>query len=110
MHISVKVNPGGGGTQAAHRIMTGVHLTIQGTLTIAVLSDNNTLDTILTLQMIEKFIFWEGILTSTAHGKVRILTDKPVLHQNSLGQPGPLPPPPRTHFDRCITTIQTCWF
>ncbi len=53
-----------------------------GSLTSAVLSD-----IILTLQMVEILIFWEGILTVNVNGRVGILTDKSVLHQNSLGQP-----------------------
>ncbi len=47
MNTPVKVNPEEGG-QVTHRILTGVCLTIQGTLTTAVLSDIS-----LTLKMIE---------------------------------------------------------
>ncbi len=42
-------------------------------------------DIILTLQMVDILIFCEGILTATAHGRVRILTNKLFLHQNALG-------------------------
>ncbi len=61
-----------------------------GTLTTAILSY-----IILTLQMVEIYIFWEGILTVKANGRVGILTDNPFLNQNCLGQH-------RIHIDMCI--------
>ncbi len=51
--------------------MTGVRLTIQGSRTTAILSD-----IILTLQIVEISVFWEGILTVKAHCRVWILTVK----------------------------------
>ncbi len=53
-------------------------------LTTAILSD-----LILTLQMVEILIFWEGILTVKPNDRVEILRDRHFLHQNSLGQPAP---------------------
>ncbi len=47
--------------------------------TTAVLSD------ILTLQMVEILIFWEGILTVKAKDRVLILTNNPFLHQKYWG-------------------------
>ncbi len=43
-------------------------------------------DIILTLQMGEIWIFWDGILTVKTNGRVGTLIDKPFLCQNSLGQ------------------------
>ncbi len=57
--------------------MTGIHLTIQGIVSTTIHSD-----IILTLQMTKIQIFWEGILTVKANGRVAI------LHQNSLDEPG----------------------
>ncbi len=55
--------------------MAGGRLTIQITLTTTILSH-----IILTLQRVEIYIFWEGILTVKANGKPEILTYKPFLH------------------------------
>ncbi len=52
------------------RPMTGDHLTVQGTLTTTILSNS-----ILTLQIVEIYIFWEVILTMKATSIVAILTD-----------------------------------
>ncbi len=68
--------------------MTGVCLTVQGSLTTAILSD-----IIPTLQMVEMLIVWEGILTVKANASLGILIDKPFRYQNSLGQPAHPHPP-----------------
>ncbi len=65
--------------------VTGVRLTIQRTL------DNLSnffrhSYSILTLQMVEINIVWEGILTVKANGRVEILKDKLILGQNSMDQ------------------------
>ncbi len=77
--------------------MTGVHLTLQGTLTTTILSE-----IILTLQMVEIVMSWGMILTVKANSRVGILADKPLLCQNSLGQLGGAH---RIHIDMCITNI-----
>ncbi len=79
INAPVKVNPG------TPMNVTGVHLTIQGTLTTASLSN------ILTLQIYRSYK--EGILTVNTNGRVEILTDKHFLCQKSLGKPVPPLPP-----------------
>ncbi len=52
--------------------------------------------------MVVIWIFWEAILTVKANDKVDILTDKPFLYQNFLGQPDGAGGS-RIHIDRSIT-------
>ncbi len=63
--------------------MTGDHVTTQGTLTTAILSN-----IILSFQILDILICWEGVLTDKDNNILGMLIHKPFHHQNSLGYPG----------------------
>ncbi len=79
--------------------MTGVHLTIQGTLTTAIHSD-----IIVTLQMLEIKTFLDLTLIVKANGRVGFLTDK--FLYPSLKIPWVNLGAHTIHIDRCIINVQ----